>query len=134
MYKGGFQGGLTMKKKRLLLGCVIVAAVAFVVVEGGSPPTKYMTVSEVRGNAENLYGKKLQVSGRVTEWDKESNSIIVSYGGDNILVRMEGAPPGALTEGKDIVATGILDRGNGTHRLVSASIEVGCKSDYSDKG
>ncbi|KXB02910.1 hypothetical protein AKJ45_03145 [candidate division MSBL1 archaeon SCGC-AAA261F19] len=122
-----------MRKKKLILGLVVLIAIIFILARGGSSPRPYRTVSELKTNAEDFYGKKVQVAGSVVSWMPENNVVIITDWEENLKVEMKENPPETLEEGKRIAATGILRRADGGPYLASASIEVGCKSEYREE-
>jgi len=105
-----------MKKRiRFIVGgLLIVGLLGYLVVSGFNQNTMvyYKTVSEVKAEAEDLYGKGVRLGGIVVEGSLKQTSKTLDYSftiadeGGEIQVRYHGVLPDIFKEGNDVLVEG----------------------------
>ena len=105
-----------MKKRiRFIVGgLLIVGLLGYLVVSGFNQNTMvyYKTVSEVKAEAEDLYGKGVRLGGIVVEGSLKQTSKTLDYSftiadeGGEIQVRYHGVLPDIFKEGNEVLVEG----------------------------
>ncbi|KXA88742.1 hypothetical protein AKJ57_06390 [candidate division MSBL1 archaeon SCGC-AAA259A05] len=122
-----------MKKKKLILAGIAILALTVILFRGGSPAMPRTTVSKLLESKNEFLGEKVQAEGTVLKMFQENSRMVIGNRenpGENLIVVIESVPPGTLTEGKPVAATGYLRRRDGRLILRRATVKTGCKSEY----
>jgi cytochrome c-type biogenesis protein CcmE len=105
-----------MRKKRFIIGgLIILAAVAFLISRGMQQAMVYfMTPSEIKAQERGVEGKSIRVGGMVVKGSLHRNADGLTYrfqltdGNANIPVYFHGVPPDLFADGKGAVVEGRL--------------------------
>ncbi len=74
--------------------------------------TDYLTVSEVKSQADSLYGQSVRVEGKVThgtiEWDSGSQTLrfVLADDGESLAVVFQGIAPDEFGPGAELIVEG----------------------------
>jgi cytochrome c-type biogenesis protein CcmE len=122
------------KKKRFLIGGIIIlAAVVFLAIQGfKSSAAYYYTVNETIQKGAAVYGQTLRVNGTVTgAVDDDIQTLTLRFaiadGGESIPVIYKGTTPDNFGPDTDVVVGGTIDS---TGVLHADSIVTKCPSKY----
>lgn len=108
-----------MKKKWLIGGVIIIAAVVYLLfLSFSSSVSYYVTVSEFYDRETELTDTNIRVAGKITEspidWDSEALelSFIITEGSKNMTVIYHGSQPSGLKEGSNLMVEGKYESDN----------------------
>jgi cytochrome c-type biogenesis protein CcmE len=102
-----------MKKKLLIGGVILIAAVGYLLfLSFSSSVSYYVTVSEFYDRETELIDANIRVAGKITEspidWDAEALELrfTITEGGKNMLVVYHGSQPSGLQAGSNLMVEG----------------------------
>jgi len=126
--------GITMKKKFIIGGIILVLAVGYLGFMGfRSSASFYYTVSQILAQGDAISDKTVRVSGEVVPGSVEQKAgdlnlkFDVSEGGKTLPVVYRGAVPDTFQEGNPVVVEGSLDAAG---VFQAKSLMVKCPSKY----
>ncbi len=102
-----------MKKRYLLGGGILLAAVAYLIyLSFGSSVSYYVTVSEFFAKGTELHDTRVRVAGKIADspvdWDTQELELrfVITEGGDTMAVIYQGAKPSGFKAGSTILVEG----------------------------
>jgi cytochrome c-type biogenesis protein CcmE len=108
-----FCNALTMKKKYLIGGAIVLAAVAYLLyLNFGSSVSYYVTVSEFYQRSAELDGTNIRVAGKIldnsVQWDAADLELKfeITEGGKSMPVVYNGAEPAGFNEDSNLLVEG----------------------------
>jgi len=134
----GRREDMRVSTKLVLGAAVMAAAIGYVAYLGAAGSWQYyLLVDECASHPDQWHGRRLRVNGRLMAGsldisaDRRAASFMLAGSSHHLPVNYRGGLPDNLSEGKDIVAEGVL-RPDG--RLEATTVITRCASKYAAAG